>query len=78
MTEKSVQREGEAPLVKIARLVVAGVVQIAGIITLGLMELVALQQGVDGALFAPIAALLALMVGVNARKVMDALGLPPK
>lgn len=52
---------------------VAGTVQAIGITALCLLEVVALTEGMDGALLLPVAGLIAGLVGLKAREVWDAL-----
>lgn len=69
--EKTVDERAH-PRVQIVRTVVGGVVQAVGIGAIALMELVALQQNVDGTLLVPIVGVVSGLVGLRARDTIDA------
>lgn len=75
MADDRIKREGVDPKVRVSRIRWSGAVQIVGIVSLSLMELVALHNNVDGALVLPLAGLISALVGLNAGKVMEAVGL---
>jgi len=71
--EPEPQLDQESTRVRWTRVIVAGIVQITGILTVGAIELTALRTGENGDTLPLIVVVVVLLVGVNAREVLDIL-----